>query len=57
MGFEGARIGNTETQRTQRMKAQNSVLSVTLCFKTRAGESAKLEAAIRANLEGLGYDN
>ena len=30
---ETLEIRNTEPQRTQRMKDQNSVLSVTLCFK------------------------
>ncbi len=52
---ERSKIGNTEAQRTQRNHAWNSVLSVTLCFKNFGVLSAKLEAAIRSNLEGLAY--
>lgn len=52
---------NTEAQRTQSLFfGLSSVISVPLCFKTGStgsqfAESAKLEAAIKANLEGLGY--
>lgn len=52
MGREEFEIGNTEAQRTQRNQAWNSV---TLCFKIFGVLFAKLEAAIRANLKGLGY--
>ena len=37
------------------MKALNSVLSVALCFKHYEAVTAKLESAIRSNLEGLRY--
>jgi len=55
------RNGNTEAQRTQSFVFGHfSVNSVPLCFKigstgSQFAESAKLEAAIKANLEGLGY--
>lgn len=55
------RNGNTEAQRAQSFfSGLSSVNSVPLCFKigstgSQFAESAKLEAAIKANLEGLGY--
>ena len=54
----GQKSRNTEAQRTRSFVS--GLTSVPLCFKigstgSQFAESAKLEAAIKANLEGLGY--